>query len=404
MPGGDRSRSSSPNGFASLNAPPKPHPSSRSPTRRSSGCRETPANSAINELPPLAEEAKEIWAALRQESNVDLGEIRLEGQKTSRRVVLKADVDGSGTDAFGGVMSQGELQALSLAIFIPRATSPVEPFPVPGPRRPDPSHGPSKIDGFLEVLVRLAQTRQVIVFTHDDRLPSAIRVSRAPARIVELTRAANSVVSVTESTRPADRLLEDAFAIAVDDAVPDDIKKKAVPVLCREAIETSAWDVFSSRLLTAGRSRAELEEAWENATTTRLRVGLAVDPADDNAFEKWLAGGSARRAAMSVATKGAHKGSRTTQRRSDRRGWRPKTSGSSRRDIARRVPRLRRQAPRWPVRSRCAWTANRCAAGPLGSGGVDRRTERVVGVADAGLSDHQVQKNYCARRCPRCRG
>ncbi|BBY44165.1 AAA family ATPase [Mycolicibacterium celeriflavum] len=258
-------------------------------------------------IAPLADEAKRIWAALRQESNVDLGEIRLEGQNTSRRVVLKADVDGSDTDAFG-VMSQGELQALSLAIFIPRATSSSSPFRFLVLDDPIQAMDPSKIDGFLEVLVRLAETRQVVVFTHDDRLPSAIRVSRAPARIVELTRGANSVVSVTESTRPADRLLDDAFAIAVDEAVPDDIKKKAVPVLCREAVEATAWDVYSSRLLTEGRTRAELEEAWGNATTTRLRVALAVDPLNDNAIEKWLSSGSARRAAMLVATKGAHTG------------------------------------------------------------------------------------------------
>ena len=231
-------------------------------------------------IAPLADQAKRIWAALRQESNVDLGEIRLEGQKTTRRVVLKADVDGSDTDAFG-VMSQGELQALSLAIFIPRATSPSSPFRFLVLDDPIQAMDPSKIDGFLEVLVGLAETRQVIVFTHDDRLPSAIRMSRAPARIVELSRGANSVVTVTESTRPADRLLDDAYAIAADKAVPDDIKKKAIPVLCREALEATAWDVYSSRQLTAGRSRAELEDTWENATTTRLRVALAVDPSDD---------------------------------------------------------------------------------------------------------------------------
>lgn len=258
-------------------------------------------------IEPLAEHAKRIWATLRQESNVDLGEIRLEGQKTTRRVVLKADVDGSDTDAFG-VMSQGELQALSLAIFIPRATSPSSPFRFLVLDDPIQAMDPSKIEGFLDVLTRLAESRQVIVFTHDDRLPSAIRTSRAPARIVELVRGANSVVTATESTRPADRLLDDAFAIAVDKAVPDDIKKKAVPVLCREALEATAWDVLSSRLLTAGKSRAELEDLWEQATTTRLRLALAVDPADESAIEKWLAGGAARRAALAVATKGAHTG------------------------------------------------------------------------------------------------
>jgi len=256
-------------------------------------------------IAPLADQAKRIWAALRQESNVDLGEIRLEGQKTTRRVVLKADVDGSDTDALG-VMSQGELQALSLAIFIPRATSPSSPFRFIVLDDPIQAMDPSKIDGFLQVLVGLAENRQVIVFTHDDRLPSAIRLSRAPAHIVELARGANSVVTVTESTQPSERLLDDAYAIAADKAVPDDIKKKAVPVLCREALEATAWDVYSSRQLTAGRSRAELERVWENATTTRLRVALAVDPADSTAIEKWVSGGAARRAAMAVATKGAH--------------------------------------------------------------------------------------------------
>ncbi|GFG63820.1 hypothetical protein MKUB_13100 [Mycobacterium kubicae] len=260
-------------------------------------------------IAPLAGQAKGIWAALRQESNVDLGEIRLEGQKTTRRVVLKADVDGSDTDAFG-VMSQGELQALSLAIFIPRATSPASPFRFLVLDDPIQAMDPSKIDGFLQVLTRLAENRQVIVFTHDDRLPSAIRLSRSPARIVELVRGANSVVTVTESTRPADRLLEDAFAIAVDEAVPDDIKKKAVPLLCREALEVTAWDVFSSRQFTAGNSRAELEDMWSDATTTRQRAALAVDATNKAAIDKWLDGGLARRATMAVATKGIHAGIR----------------------------------------------------------------------------------------------
>jgi len=258
-------------------------------------------------IAPLADQAKRIWAALRQQSNVDLGEIRLEGQKTTRRVVLKADVDGSDTDAFG-VMSQGELQALSLAIFIPRATSPSSPFRFLVLDDPIQAMDPSKIDGFLEVLTGLAESRQVVVFTHDDRLPSAIRMSQAPARMVELSRGANSVVTVTESTRPADRLLNDAYAIAADKAVPDDIKKKAIPMLCREALEATSWDVYSSRQLTAGSSRADLEETWDNTTTTRLRVALAVDSSDDTAIDKWLGGGSARRAAMTVATKGTHQG------------------------------------------------------------------------------------------------
>ncbi|WNG88501.1 hypothetical protein C6A87_004465 [Mycobacterium sp. ITM-2016-00317] len=105
----------------------------------------------------------------------------------------------------------------------------------------------------------------------------------------------------------ADLLLDDAYAIAIDAAVPGDVEKKAVPMLCREALEVVAWDVFSARHVAAGHSRVDAEEAWV-ATTTRLRVGLVVDPSSDAAIDRRLSGGSARRATMTVATKGVHAG------------------------------------------------------------------------------------------------
>ncbi|MHC9296587.1 AAA family ATPase [Mycobacterium sp. LTG2003] len=258
-------------------------------------------------IEPLAEQAREIWATLRQESNVELRAIELAGQKTSRRVVLKADVDGSDTEAFG-VMSQGELQALALAVFIPRATSAASPFRFMVLDDPIQAMDPSKIDGFLQVLTQLAANRQVIVFTHDDRLPAAIRRSRVEAHIVEVNRGANSVVAVAEASRPATRMLKDAYAIAADEAVPEAVKKAAVPVLCRDALESTAWDVFCARQLARGVPHVEVEQAWESATLTKARLGLAVNPEDKAAVDKWLSGGSARREALWIAASGAHKG------------------------------------------------------------------------------------------------
>lgn len=260
-------------------------------------------------LAPLTEKSRRIWAALRQESNVDLGAIRLEGQKTTRRVVLRAAVDGSETEAFG-VMSQGELQALALAIFIPRATSPESPFRFLVFDDPIQAMDPSKIDGFLEVLTELAKDRQVIVLTHDNPLPAAIRSSRAPARIVEVTRAMNSAISVVDSTRPAMRLLDDAFAVAADEAVPEDVKRSAIPVLCREALEAAAWEVYSSKAFMDGRSREDIENTWESATKTvrRLALALAGSAEDQFSVDKWKAGGRARRDTLTVATRGIHQG------------------------------------------------------------------------------------------------
>lgn len=260
-------------------------------------------------LAPLTEKSRQIWAALRQESNVDLGAIRLEGQKTTRRVVLRAAVDGSETEAFG-VMSQGELQALALAVFIPRATSPESPFRFLVFDDPIQAMDPSKIDGFLDVLIGLAKDRQVIVLTHDNRLPAAIRSSRAPARILEVTRAMNSAISVVDSTKPATRLLDDAFAIAADEAVPEDVKRSAIPALCREALEATAWEVYACKAFMEGRSREDVEAGWENANKTarRLALALAGDADDQVAVDKWKAGGRARRDTLTVANKGIHQG------------------------------------------------------------------------------------------------
>ena len=260
-------------------------------------------------MAPLAEKAREIWAALRQESNVDLAAIRLEGQKTSRRVELRAGVDGTDTEALG-VMSQGELQALALAIFIPRATSDESPFRFVVLDDPIQAMDPSKIEGFLSVLVRLASERQVIVFTHDDRLPAAIRRSAVPARIVDVTRSTNSVVMVADSLSPAKRALDDAYAIAADPAVPDEIKKRAVGVLCREAFEATLWDVYSAREFAMGAASGDVEASWEAATKVRKRIALALgaDANDTAAVDKWVDGRTAHKITLAIVNKGVHEG------------------------------------------------------------------------------------------------
>ncbi|MGY2063406.1 hypothetical protein ACW9HQ_51650, partial [Nocardia gipuzkoensis] len=65
-------------------------------------------------MAPLADHARRIWRGLRQQSNVDLGAIRLQGNAgASRKVLLDVTVDDTGGTALG-VMSQGELHALGL--------------------------------------------------------------------------------------------------------------------------------------------------------------------------------------------------------------------------------------------------------------------------------------------------
>ena len=76
---------------------------------------------------PIADQAMATWLFLRQNSSVELGRIELAGAKNQRRVTLDVTVDGVAGAALG-VMSQGELHALALSLFLPRATLAESPF------------------------------------------------------------------------------------------------------------------------------------------------------------------------------------------------------------------------------------------------------------------------------------
>jgi predicted ATPase len=257
-------------------------------------------------LAPLAQRAKQIWAMLRQESNVDLGALSLEGSATRRRVELTASVDGQDAGAFG-VMSQGELHALALALFLPRATAQDSPFGFIVIDDPVQAMDPAKVDGLAQVLHETAQQRQVIVLTHDDRLPEAVRRLRLPARILEVTRDAGSAVSIATGSDPTDRYLSDARAVASDKAVPPGVAALAVPELCRLALEQTCRDVYFRTELLKGRPRAEVEADWANALTTRARLALVVRGTPDASLDPWLTT-SRRRVALGICTTAVHAG------------------------------------------------------------------------------------------------
>lgn len=131
-----------------------------------------PASLALQPGPglTLAEEAQRIWELLRQQSNVELARLELEGTGTRRRVKLDVTVDGVGGAALG-VMSQGELHSLALSLFLPRAMLPESPFRFIMIDDPIQSMDPARVDGLARVLEEVGRQRQLVVFTHDDRLP-----------------------------------------------------------------------------------------------------------------------------------------------------------------------------------------------------------------------------------------
>jgi len=226
----------------------------------------------------LTEKSAKVWGMLRQESNVELGPIKLAGASTSRHVSVDVTVDGVAGAALS-VMSQGELHALGLALFLPRATSADSPFRFLVIDDQVQSMDPAKVEGLARLLAWVGEDRQVVVFTHDDRLPEAIRRLQLPATIWEVTRREGSVVELTKNSDPVDRYLDDARALALTSGLPEDARAVVVAGFCRSALEAACHEAVRARRIKAGVRHADVER--ELIAAQKLRPLLALALLDD---------------------------------------------------------------------------------------------------------------------------
>lgn len=227
-------------------------------------------------MAPLEAQARWIWQTLRQQSNVELGGIRLQGNAGSaRRVLLDVTVDQVNGAALG-VMSQGELHALGLSLFLPRATVADSPFRFVMIDDPVQAMDPAKVDGLATVLAAVAKTRQVVVFTHDERLAEAVRRMDLDAHVLEVQRRERSVVEVRTVGDPVRRYLADARSLLRTPQLPPAIADELVATCCRSAVEAAALARCRRELLAAGMDHREVEHHIEGAHTTRAMVALAV--------------------------------------------------------------------------------------------------------------------------------
>jgi recombinational DNA repair ATPase RecF len=240
-------------------------------------------------LRPFADGTAALWAQLRQESNIDLVAMTLTGAATRRAVDFDVTVDGQSAPGLG-VMSQGEVNALALSVFLPRATSDASPLRFVVVDDPVQAMDPSKVDGLARVFADAARTRQVIVFTHDERLPAAIRQLGLPARILQVTRRANSVVAIHAAGDPTEQHLRDAGALAAGDDVPAEVAGRVVPGLCRTAIESVCNDITRRRRLARGDNHDTVDAALTATTKLLPRLALAVldDPERGGDVYGWL--------------------------------------------------------------------------------------------------------------------
>lgn len=227
---------------------------------------------------PIADLAQRVWETLRMQSNVELKKIVLTGAGSARKVVLEVTVDGMEGAALG-VMSQGELNSLALSLFMPRATLPESPFRFVVIDDPVQSMDPARVDGLARVLEDAARSRQVVVFTHDDRLARSCRLLEIDAKVVEVTRRAESVVELRPGLDPVRRYCADAWAIANSEDIDAEVVSRIVGVFCRSAIEAACSEAITRRRLAEGEDYATIESLVDS--TRGLLELLALTLFDD---------------------------------------------------------------------------------------------------------------------------
>ncbi|GAA3968679.1 ATP-binding protein [Thermobifida alba] len=150
-------------------------------------------------LDPLAAQAEQVWARLRQERHIDLAALRLVGRGAQRRVAVDVSVEGAdGPDSAPGLLSQGEFQALALSICLPRTLVPGNPFGFLLLDDPVQAMDTETVEGLAAVLAEVGRHRQLVVFTHDTRLPDALHRLGLPAAIRTIQRDAMSNVWVAD--------------------------------------------------------------------------------------------------------------------------------------------------------------------------------------------------------------
>ncbi|MET7904789.1 AAA family ATPase [Streptomyces sp. NPDC005355] len=220
--------------------------------------------------------SQRIWEKLRQESDIDLQSVSLQGSEkaTVRKLVMDVTVDGEEASALS-VMSQGEQHSLALSLFLPRAATADSPFGFIVIDDPVQSMDPAKVNGLAQVLHELGEHRQVIVFTHDTRLQRAFTTQELPVTVFEVERGKSSKVHVKPVIDPVRQAIGDARALASTENLPEAARTHVLPSLCRIALENAFVEAACVQHHRSGGSERDLQSAVADADKLMKMAALA---------------------------------------------------------------------------------------------------------------------------------
>ena len=242
-------------------------------------------------LEQFSQRVSDIWGKIRPGSNgVQFDALSLqryhtvdEGSSPAQeiRVSLGLTIDGD-HPIERGALSQGELHSLALSVFLPTLMMPGSPFGFAVIDDPVQAMDSYAVDGLAEVLRHAAEDLQVVVFTHDERLPRALRLLDIEHTLINIARSPGSKVLHEVALDPVIRALEDA-RIEAQDAGEDnsDSSWMDVGVHCREAIEQACIKAVTQRLRKAGLSLLDIQRELDDAVynerlTVRKLMALAI--------------------------------------------------------------------------------------------------------------------------------
>ena len=244
---------------------------------------------------------------------------QLVGAAMARRLSMTGEVvDAARAERIGLVtevvaherLVERAIELASQIAEVPRATMRESPFGFVIIDDPVQALDPAKVEGLARVLAEAASTHQVVVFTHDDRLPEAVRRLEIRATFVDIMRKDRSAVEIRRVKGPVSMLLDDARAIAKTEAMPDAIKLRLVPNFCRSAVEATCHEVVRSRRLLRGEAHADVEDLLVKAGRIRNLMALALfdDVAKAGEVETRLASDrkAAHKATFRACLDGAH--------------------------------------------------------------------------------------------------
>ncbi len=224
---------------------------------------------------PIADRARRFWETMGKGSSVALDDLTLAGQANRRHLDIATSVDGRNTPALA-VMSQGELNALSLSLFLARALLPESPFRFLVIDDPVQAMDPTKVEGLARVLAEAAEERQVIVFTHDERLSATVHRLRIEHKLLAVTRHENSQVQCQPVQEPVRRHLGDARAVWLTDPLDDNTRQRVIPGFCRQALEAACVEAVWRARTSAGCDYARTEQDVTHAQTLNDKLKLVL--------------------------------------------------------------------------------------------------------------------------------